>query len=420
MMHRTILSTFALIALSVSVPTKAQDGSECSSVEIEKTIKSAFQAPPTGRTQGSTRPRGLPPNPADVISGSGPTVASGIDICRERGIEALKSGLSIEYRLAGDERGRYFQAVNAGPLREQFARLIETERLLANNASSTRTTRSPRVQAVYFIDGTNSAFRQRNLLHQLSRSVQPINERQTSTKGFTRVISGIALNADGVNDVYSLAATSMRNDVLSNGVTDLYVFGFSRGAIVALTLMRDICNEGSPKIKVDLKVKKGPFFTSEETFTEVNSRDFLPVCEKIKAVVLIDPVNTLMAGWSSSLGETLKNRTLILSKENRNEGVLSTTSLSNAVYEQSIPQLNHAGMMCGRDTLGGAGESNLNLVRQAAISFVRERGLNIDTPYLQDCRSFNGAWPPCLYRSESSTLQCSRDDARTNWQLDEW
>jgi len=279
----------------------------------------------------------------------------------------------------------------------------------------------PNAQAVYFVDGTNSAFRQRNLLHQMSRWVKP--SKATGDKvGYIRILSGIAtLNGDGIQDLHALAAGQIMRDIQALSVTQIYIVGFSRGAIMSLGLAKDLCGEGNALEKWHRTsgLKQGSKLSV--------SKDELMrygVCSKIKAVVLIDPVDTNLAGWTTSGANQLKSNTIRIFKKNQTEffwgANLSTAPIYNIDHDVAIPDLNHGGMMCGAEGQGGARASNLPLVLNTAADFLRARGLKIDiNNALQDCRRSDGAWPPCIV-VDGRREACGRNEDDRNWELGEW
>ena len=279
----------------------------------------------------------------------------------------------------------------------------------------------PNAQAVYFVDGTNSAFRQRNLLHQMSRWVKP--SKATGDKvGYIRILSGIStFNGDGIQDLHALAAGQIISDIKALSVTQIYIVGFSRGAIMSLGLAKDLCGEGNALQKWHREggLKEGRLLSV--------SKDELmrhEVCSKIKAVVLIDPVDTNLSGWTTSGANQLKSNTIRIFKKNQTEffwgANLSTAPIYNIDHDVAIPDLNHGGMMCGAEGQGGAQASNLPLVLNTAANFLRARGLKIDiNNALQDCRRSDGAWPPCIV-VDGRREACGRNEDDRNWELGEW
>ena len=411
--------------------------SNCSEDNVLSVIRKAFERP-----RSSSDHYGKPiPNIADIIRKDGKTVQSGIEVCRQQGLQTFSDVIKTSYKREISDRGAYFREVNPGPLREQFRNLINQERTAIFRAEEERRKqdelraaeerrkqdelraaeerrKNPKVQAVYFIDGTNSAYKQRNLFHQMSRAVNPINESMPTGKGYLRILSGIStVNAEGSDDLYSLAAQAMLEDVTNNGVNEIYLLGFSRGAIVALNLTKDICGEGSANIKINYHVTSN-WWGRSVSGTDKPASEFLMICEKIKAVVLIDPVNTFMPKWSSVASERLKPNTKNIVKADLDEHVLSTASIQNIKNYVAIPNLNHGEMMCGRKQT--TGYDNLVDVKNEAVAFLARRGLRINKFNLQTCFKFDGAWPPGIYRQENSTLTFTRGESPTNWELNTW
>jgi hypothetical protein len=412
---------------------------------VLRLLRKAFDSRPSGAPKRS--------GPERLIKEDGKTVQSGIEVCKQQGLQTFYDGIKTSYVRRRDEARQWFAEVNPGPLREKFRNLMYEEIALRAEeekrkqeelraaeerrkqeelraaeerrkqeelraAEERRRKESMKVQAVYFIDGTNSAYKQRNLFHQMSRAVKPINTSSPNAKGYLRILSGISTyNAEGIDDLYSLAAQAMLEDVTNNGVNEIYVLGFSRGAILALNLTKDICNEGSRIIKINYKV------TSHWTGKQVRGddkpvEDFLMICEKIKAVVLIDPVNTSLPNWSSTASEKLKPNTINIYKKDQFEHVLTTAQISNLVHQEAIPDLYHSEMMCGKKD--NAAQSNLKFVRHYAVLFLQQRGLPINGFDLQNCMDFDGAWPPAIYRQENSSLTTTRGENFQNWELNTW
>jgi len=427
------------------------DPSTCSEDNVLSVIRKAFEQP-----RSSSDHYGKPiPNIADNIRKDGKTVQNGIEVCRQQGLQTFSDVIKTSYKREISDGRVYFREVNSGPLREQFRNLINQERTEIFRAEEERrkqdelrakeerrkqdelraaeerrkresigkqvAPQNPKVQAVYFIDGTKSAYKQRNLFHQMSRAVNPINESMPNGKGYLRILSGIStVNAEGSDDLYSLAAQAMLEDVTNKGVNEIYLLGFSRGAIVALNLTKDICGEGSANIKINYQVTSH-WWGRSVSGTDKPASEFLMICEKIKAVVLIDPVNTFMPHWSSVASEKLKPNTVNIFKKNQVDGyggVLTTAQISNITHAEAIPDLDHGGMMCGKkDT---AANSNLVAVRHHAVQFLQQRGLQINGFDLQTCVDSDGAWPPGIYRQENSTLTFTRGGSPTNWELNTW
>jgi len=435
------------------------DPSTCSEDNVLSVIRKAFAPNPRFDRRGRQIP-----NQAENIRKDGKTAQSGIEVCKQQGLQAFSDAIKTSYERVGDETRGYMREVNPGPLREQFRSLIRQERaeifqaeeekrkqdeLLAKEekrkqdelraaeekrkqdelrAAEERRKResigkqvapqNPKVQAVYFIDGTKSAYKQRNLFHQMSRVINPINTSSPTAKGYLRILSGISTNnAEGTDDLYSLAAQSMLEDVTNKGVNEIYLLGFSRGAIVALNLTKDICGEGSTNIKINYRVISH-WWGRSVNGTDKPASEFLMICEKIKAVVLIDPVNTFMPNWSTVASEKLKPNTVNIFKRNQNEHFLTNAQISNITHAEAVSDLDHGGMMCGKvDT---AANSNLVFVRHHAVQFLQQRGLRINEFDLQNCITVDGAWPPGIYRQEDSTLTFTRGESPTNWELNTW
>ena len=435
------------------------DPSTCSEDNVLSVIQKAFAPNPRFDRRGRQIH-----SEAEKIRKDGKTAQSGIEVCKQQGLQAFSDAIKTSYEKVGDETRRYMREVNPGPLREQFRSLIRQElaeifqaeeekrkqdELRAKEerkkqdelraaeekrkqdelrAAEERRTResigkqvapqNPKVQAVYIIDGTNSAYKQRNLFHQMSRAVNPINESMPNGKGYLRILSGISINnAEGTDDLYSLAAQAMLEDVTNKGVNEIYLLGFSRGAIVALNLTKDICGEGSTNIKINYRVISH-WWGRSVNGTDKPASEFLMICEKIKAVVLIDPVNTFMPNWSTVASQKLKPNTVLIFKRNWNEHVLTNAEISNITHAEAVSDLDHGGMMCGKvDT---AANSNLVFVRHHAVQFLQQRGLRINEFDLQNCITVDGAWPPGIYRQENSTLTFTRGESPTNWELNTW
>jgi hypothetical protein len=273
------------------------------------------------------------------------------------------------------------------------------------------------IQAVYFVDGTNSAYRQRNLLHQMSRWVKP--RRDFGNTGYVRILSGISVfNGDGIQDLHGLAAGQIMSDITDLGVNEIYIIGFSRGSIMSLGLTRDLCGVGNDLWAWSESSLKSGDIKKRQISKAVLSE--LAVCSKIKAVVLIDPVDTNLFGWSKVIPTQLKANTIKIYKKNTSEHVVTTARLENIEHWVEIADLNHTGMMCGNLGPGGAQASNLPLVLNTAADFLRQRGLlMVQSGALQDCRNLPGAWPPCIVVDGRRTA-CGRNESDQNWQLDEW
>ncbi len=383
------------------------DPNTCSEDNVLSVIRKAFERP-----RRSSDHYGKPvPNIADNIRKDGKTVQSGIEVCKQQGLDNFYSDIKTTYKRVRDDLRYWYEESNSGPLRQRFRNLIGEEN--ADRAKAERDKVYPpkpdQIQAIYFIDGTKTSYEQRNLFHQMSRWLPLSNDVK---KIYVKIVSGIAINGVGVNEIYSLAAGSMRNDVLDRGVTDIYIFGFSRGAIVSLALANDICGQGNTSI-----------YTIEENAQRERTRrskdDFVSVCDKIKALVLVDPVNTGMWGWTTSVESKLRDKTISIYKENENEGVLTTVSISNIKFKKAIPKLDHGGMMCGTQPINS---SNLTLVFEEARKFVTDRGLWFISESdfrLQNCIDSDGAWPPCLAEDGAISI-CSSKETKKNWRLNTW
>jgi hypothetical protein len=250
----------------------------------------------------------------------------------------------------------------------------------------------------------------------MARWAEPINE-YTGKKGYVRILSGIStFNAEGIDELYALATFQIFEDIENLGVNEIYIFGFSRGAILTLNLVKDLCKEGGSQAI-------WTWSPNENKRIQESIYKFDKACARIKAVVLVDPVNTFLPYWSTVGGNTLKANTINIYKENASELYLSNANISNIEHKRAIPDLDHSGMMCGKvfaKPPGTSHESNLVLLRSQIVDFVGSRGLKIKADSrIADCFDFDGAWPPCLV-TDGRISQCTRNIKKTNWDLNSW
>jgi hypothetical protein len=162
-----------------------------------------------------------------------------------------------------------------------------------------------RVSKLYVLDGTDSYEVHHN-------SMYHFYERWAGAKYWQNGVNRMATNIDGA---YQQAYNVVCQDARSGGVTDVYLAGYSRGAIMAIRLANEVRRNCGAKVR------------------------FLG---------LVDAVNTSIWNWPTQVDPGV-NVALHIRKPRGNEHVLTTADIGGVHVMTHPEDISHQGIVCNKD-----------------------------------------------------------------------